>query len=246
MFFFLYCECLSNFAPDHSWTRPLPGESFPIHSVDVGLSSRSSQQHPLTPVPYRPSERGCSSLASVLVTFCTCPACRPLSSLPLFPESGFSRRVSAFHFFYRSLRPRRRPAISFTLRPFFLTHELAISLPAAIIHMPAADLSLLRSLPTHWHVRRLHLIRRHPHQPGFVDVGASGPLVGLVFAVVLRSSYGGPPCKLVPGSQPAERWLKLSMGTPLLLRLLERWLHSRISPTRFSAGLAALPGSVYL
>jgi membrane-associated protease RseP (regulator of RpoE activity) len=60
------------------------------------------------------------------------------------------------------------------------------------------------------------------------DVGASGPLVGFVFAVPALV-YGVLHAKLVPGlANPAHA--ELIYGTPLLLRLLDAVVHPGISP----------------
>jgi membrane-associated protease RseP (regulator of RpoE activity) len=60
------------------------------------------------------------------------------------------------------------------------------------------------------------------------DVGASGPLVGFVFAVPALV-YGVLHAKLVPGlADPAHS--ELIYGTPLLLRALDAILHPGISP----------------
>jgi membrane-associated protease RseP (regulator of RpoE activity) len=60
------------------------------------------------------------------------------------------------------------------------------------------------------------------------DVGASGPLVGFVFAVPALV-YGVLHAKLVPGlTDPANA--EVIYGTPLLLRLLDAVLHPGVSP----------------
>src|SRR5256884_1604892 len=59
-------------------------------------------------------------------------------------------------------------------------------------------------------------------------VGASGPIVGFVFAIPALV-YGVMHAKLVPGlANPAHA--ELIYGTPFLLRLLEAALHRGISP----------------
>src|SRR5947208_15972654 len=60
------------------------------------------------------------------------------------------------------------------------------------------------------------------------DVGASGPIVGFVFAIPALV-YGVMHAKLVPGlANPAHA--ELIYGTPFLLRLLEAAFHRGISP----------------
>jgi len=60
------------------------------------------------------------------------------------------------------------------------------------------------------------------------DVGASGPMVGFVFAIPALV-YGVMHAKLVPGlANPAHA--ELIYGTPLLLRLLEGAFHRGSSP----------------
>jgi membrane-associated protease RseP (regulator of RpoE activity) len=62
------------------------------------------------------------------------------------------------------------------------------------------------------------------------DVGASGPLVGFVFAVPALI-YGVMHAKIVPGIAVPSPHVDLVFGTPLLLRFVAALLHHGVAPT---------------
>ena len=186
-----------------------------------------------TPVPYRPS-RKMLILACILflLTLCTC-----LVAGTQFATAYAQNEAFSFDEFLRSFtlfckHPLGLAAglpFALTLLTILLTHELGHFFACRYHHI-RATYPFFVPFPNLNGTFGAFILIRSPilTNRALFDVGASGPLVGFVFAVPALV-YGVLHAKLVPGlADPANA--EVIYGTPLLLRLLDAVLHPGVSP----------------
>lgn len=185
------------------------------------------------PVPYRPS-RKMLILACVLflLTLCTCLVAGTQFATAYAQNEAFSfdEFLRSFTLFYKHpLGLAAGLPFALTLLTVLLTHELGHFFACRYHHI-RATYPFFVPFPNLNGTFGAFILIRSPilTNRALFDVGASGPLVGFVFAVPALV-YGVLHAKLVPGlADPANA--EVIYGTPLLLRLLDSLLHPGVSP----------------
>ncbi len=218
---------------DHFVTTPLPENPSPSIPVDVDWHSATPGSVRYTPVPYRPS-RKMLILACILffLTFCTCLVAGTQFATAYSQNQAFSfdEFLRSFTLFYKHpLGLAAGLPFAFTLLTILLTHELGHFFACRYHHI-RATYPFFVPFPNLNGTFGAFILIRSPilTNRALFDVGASGPLVGFVFALPALL-YGVLHAKLVPGlANPANA--EVIYGTPLLLRLLDALLHPGISP----------------
>jgi membrane-associated protease RseP (regulator of RpoE activity) len=186
-----------------------------------------------TPVHYRPS-RKTLILACILflLTLCTCLVAGTQFATAYDQNEAFSfdEFLRSFTFFYKHpLGLAAGLPFALTLLTILLTHELGHFFACRYHHI-RATYPFFVPFPNLNGTFGAFILIRSPilTNRALFDVGASGPLVGFVFAVPALV-YGVLHAKLVPGlADPANA--EVIYGTPLLLRLLDAVLHPGVSP----------------
>jgi membrane-associated protease RseP (regulator of RpoE activity) len=186
-----------------------------------------------TPVPYRPS-RKMLILACVLflLTLCTCLVAGTQFATAYAQNEAFSfdEFLRSFTLFYKHpLGLAAGLPFALTLLTILLTHELGHFFACRYHHI-RATYPFFVPFPNLNGTFGAFILIRSPilTNRALFDVGASGPLVGFVFAVPALV-YGVLHATLVPGlADPANA--EVIYGTPLLLRLLDAVLHPGVSP----------------
>jgi membrane-associated protease RseP (regulator of RpoE activity) len=222
-----------NLRADHFVTTPLPENSSTSPPVDVDWSSAPPDGLRYTPVAYRPS-RKMLFLACILflLTFCTCLVAGAQFAAAYSQNQAFSfdEFLRSFTLFYRQpLGLAAGLPFALTLLTILLTHELGHFFACRYHHI-RATYPFFVPFPNLTGTFGAFILIRSPilTNRALFDVGASGPLVGFVFAVPALV-YGVLHAKLVPGlANPANA--EVIYGTPLLLRVLDALLHPGISP----------------
>ncbi len=173
-------------------------------------------------------------LACILffLTLCTCLVAGTQFANAYAQNQAFSSDefLRSFTLFYKNpLGLAVGFPFAFTLLTILLTHELGHFFACRYHHI-RATYPFFVPFPNLTGTFGAFILIRSPIRTNraLFDVGASGPLVGFVFAVPALI-YGVLHAKLVPGlADPANA--ELIYGTPLLLRLLDALLHPGISP----------------
>ena len=173
-------------------------------------------------------------LACILffLTLCTCLVAGTQFATAYAQNQAFSSDefLRSFTFFYKNpLALAAGLPFALTLMTILLTHELGHFFACRYHHI-RATYPFFVPFPNLNGTFGAFILIRSPilTNRALFDVGASGPLVGFVFAVPALV-YGVLHAKLVPGlADPAHA--ELIYGTPLLLRLLDALLHPGISP----------------
>ena len=192
-----------------------------------------SREWRYVPVPSRPTTKSLI-LAGILffLTLCTCLVAGTQFAVAYAHDQAVSldELLRAFTLFYKN------PAGLATGLPFaatllgiLLAHELGHFFACRYHHL-RASYPFFIPFPNLVGTFGAFILIRSPMRTNraLFDVGASGPLVGFVFAVPALV-YGVLHAKLVPGlANPAHA--ELIYGTPLLLRLLDAVAHPGISP----------------
>jgi membrane-associated protease RseP (regulator of RpoE activity) len=186
-----------------------------------------------TPVLYRPS-RKMLILACILflLTLCTCLVAGTQFATAYAQNEAFSfdEFLRSFTLFYKHpLGLAAGLPFALTLLTILLTHELGHFFACRYHHI-RATYPFFVPFPNLNGTFGAFILIRSPilTNRALFDVGASGPLVGFVFAVPALV-YGVLHAKLVPGlADPANA--EVIYGTPLLLRLLDAVLHPGVSP----------------
>lgn len=167
-----------------------------------------------------------------LLTLCTCLVAGTQFATAYARNQAFSSDefLRSFTLFYKHpLGLAAGLPFALTLMTILLTHELGHFFACRYHHI-RATYPFFVPFPNLNGTFGAFILIRSPilTNRALLDVGASGPLVGFVFAVPALV-YGVLHAKLVPGlADPANA--ELIYGTPLLLRILEAILHPGISP----------------
>jgi membrane-associated protease RseP (regulator of RpoE activity) len=201
--------------------------------MNVDWRSASPGSVHYTPVPYRPS-RKMLILACILflLTLCTCLVAGTQFATAYAQNEAFSfdEFLRSFTLFYKHpLGLAAGLPFALTLLIILLTHELGHFFACRYHHI-RATYPFFVPFPNLNGTFGAFILIRSPilTNRALFDVGASGPLVGFVFAVPALV-YGVLHAKLVPGlADPANA--EVIYGTPLLLRLLDAVLHPGVSP----------------
>jgi membrane-associated protease RseP (regulator of RpoE activity) len=184
-------------------------------------------------IPPRPSVKSLVlAILLFLLTLCTCLVAGTQFAVAYTHNEAASLNefLRAFTLFYKN------PAGLLTGLPFaatllgiLLAHELGHFF-ACRYHRLRASYPFFIPFPNLAGTFGAFILIRSPMRTNraLFDVGASGPIVGFLFAIPALV-YGVLHAKLVPGlADPAHA--DLIYGTPPLLRLLEAVLHPGISP----------------
>jgi len=167
-----------------------------------------------------------------LLTLCTCLVAGAQFATAYAQNEAFSfdEFLRSFTLFYKHpLGLAAGLPFALTLLTILLTHELGHFFACRYHHI-RATYPFFVPFPNLNGTFGAFILIRSPilTNRALFDVGASGPLVGFVFAVPALV-YGVLHAKLVPGlADPANA--EVIYGTPLLLRLLEAVLHPGVSP----------------
>jgi membrane-associated protease RseP (regulator of RpoE activity) len=167
-----------------------------------------------------------------LLTLCTCLVAGTQFATAYAQNEAFSfdEFLRSFTLFYRHpLGLAAGLPFALTLLTILLTHELGHFFACRYHHF-RATYPFFVPFPNLNGTFGAFILIRSPilTNRALFDVGASGPLVGFVFAVPALV-YGVLHAKLVPGlADPANA--EVIYGTPLLLRLLDAVLHPGVSP----------------
>jgi len=167
-----------------------------------------------------------------LLTLCTCLVAGTQFATAYAQNEAFSfdEFLRSFTLFYKHpLGLAAGLPFALTLLTILLTHELGHFF-ACRYHLIRATYPFFVPFPNLNGTFGAFILIRSPilTNRALFDVGASGPLVGFVFAVPALV-YGVLHAKLVPGlADPANA--EVIYGTPLLLRLLDAVLHPGVSP----------------
>ncbi|HEY6945471.1 MAG TPA: site-2 protease family protein [Candidatus Acidoferrum sp.] len=214
-------------------TPPLP-EAPPSSVPDsVDWSSDLVRQWYYAQIPPHPSRKSLVlSVVLFLLTLCTCLVAGTQFAVAYSHNEAVSidELLRAFTLFYKN------PAGLLTGLPFaatllgiLLAHELGHFFACRYHHL-RASYPFFIPFPNLAGTFGAFILIRSPMRTNraLFDVGASGPIVGFVFAIPALV-YGVLHAKLVPGlANPAHA--ELIYGTPLLLRWLEAAFHPGISP----------------
>jgi membrane-associated protease RseP (regulator of RpoE activity) len=214
-------------------TTPPPENPPPSTPANVDWSAALPHGVRYTPVPYRPSGK-MLILACILflLTLCTCLLAGTQFANAYARNEAFSSDefLRSFNLFYKNpLGLAAGLPFALTLLTILLTHELGHFFACRYHHI-RATYPFFVPFPNLTGTFGAFILIRSPIRTNraLFDVGASGPLVGFVFAVPALV-YGVLHAKLVPGlADPANA--ELIYGTPLLLRLLDAVVHPGASP----------------
>src|SRR6266436_6327815 len=193
-------------------TTPPPENPPPSTPANVDWSAALPPGVRYTPVPYRPS-RKMLIVACILflLTLCTCLVAGTQFANAYARNEAFSSDefLRSFTLFYKNpLGLAAGLPFALTLLTILLTHELGHFFACRYHHI-RSTYPFFVPFPNLTGTFGAFILIRSPIRTNraLFDVGASGPLVGFVFAV------------------PA-----LIYGTPLLLRLLDAVVHPATSP----------------
>lgn len=214
-------------------TPPLPEAPPSAIPANVDWSSDLVRQWYDAQIPPRPSVKSLV-LAAVLffLTLCTCLVAGTQFAVAYAHNEAVSidELLRAFTLFYKD------PAGLLTGLPFaatllgiLLAHELGHFFACRYHHL-RASYPFFIPFPNLAGTFGAFILIRSPMRTNraLFDVGASGPIVGFIFAIPALL-YGVLHAKFVPGlANPAHA--ELIYGTPPLLRLFEAAFHPGISP----------------
>ena len=201
--------------------------------ANVDWSSDLVQQWYSAQIPPRPTLKSLILAALLfLLTLCTCL----VAGTQFAVAYGHNEAVSINEFFRAFTLFYKNPAGLFTGLPFaatllgiLLAHELGHFFACRYHHL-RASYPFFIPFPNLAGTFGAFILIRSPMRTNraLFDVGASGPIVGFLFAIPALV-YGVLHAKLVPGlTNPADA--ELIYGTPLLLRLLDAAFHPGVSP----------------
>jgi membrane-associated protease RseP (regulator of RpoE activity) len=168
-----------------------------------------------------------------LLTFCTCLVSGTQFAIAYARNEAFSfdEFLRSFSLFYKHpLGLAAGLPFALTLLTILLAHELGHFFACRYHHI-RATYPFFVPFPNLNGTFGAFILIRSPilTNRALFDVGASGPLVGFLFAVPALV-YGVLHAKLVPGlANPAHA--EVIYGTPLLLRLLDALFHPGVSPS---------------
>lgn len=212
---------------------PLPESPSAYPPASVDWRTNPVGPPPLAPVPHRPSTKTLI-LAGVLffLTLCTCLVAGTQFAIAFLNNqaASFDEFASALTFAYKS--PATLAAglpFAFTLLTILLAHELGHFFACRHHHI-RSSYPFFIPFPSLIGTFGAFILIRSPIRTAraLFDVGASGPLVGFVFAVPALV-YGVLHAKVIPTLTNANS-ADIIFGTPLLLRSLSALLRPGISP----------------
>lgn len=186
-------------------------------------------------VPPRPSTRSLViAIALFLLTLCTCLAAGTqfAAAYANHQAASFDEFVRAFTLFYKN--PAALLAglpFAVTLLTILLAHELGHFFACRYHHIHSSYPFFI-PFPSLIGTFGAFILMRSPIRTtrALFDVGASGPLVGFVFAVPALV-YGVLHSSVVPSlAHPDPAQTDVIFGVPLLLRLLNSLFHPGVNP----------------
>ena len=209
-------------------TPPIPEN--PPASIPVNIDWRAvplGEWHH-APVPHRPSTRSLIlAVVLLLAALCTCLVAGTQFAIAYAHNRAVSidELLKAFTLFYKN--PAGLAAglpFALTLLGILLAHELGHFFACRHHHI-RSSYPFFIPFPSLIGTFGAFILIRSPIRTNraLFDVGASGPLVGFVFAVPALL-YGVLHAKIVPGLNVAAD-ADVIFGTPLLLRFLENVVH---------------------
>jgi membrane-associated protease RseP (regulator of RpoE activity) len=215
-------------------TTPLPENPPPSPPLVMDSHPALPDSVRYTRVPRHPS-RKTLILACILflLTFCTCLVAGTQFATAYAQNQAFSfdEFLRSFTLFYRHpLGLAAGLPFALTLLTILLAHELGHFFACRYHHI-RATYPFFVPFPNLNGTFGAFILIRSPilTNRALFDVGASGPLVGFLFAVPALV-YGVLHAKLVPGlANPANA--EVVYGTPLLLGLLDAFFHAGVSPS---------------
>ena len=214
-------------------TPPPPEKPFPPVPAHYDWRAAAFQERYYEPIPYRPPVRSLVLASTLfLLTLCTSLVTGTQFAMAYAHDQAvsFDELLRAFTLFYKN--PAALAAglpFAGTLLGILLAHELGHFFACRYHHL-RASYPFFIPFPNLFGTFGAFILIRSPMRTNraLFDVGASGPLVGFVFAVPALV-YGVLHAKIVPGlANPAQA--ELIYGTPLLLRLAEAVGRPGISP----------------
>lgn len=216
-------------------TPPPPLPEAPTSSLPASLDWNNElvRQWYNAQIPPRPSRKSLVlAVVLFLLTLCTCLVAGTHFAVAYAHNEAVSidELKHAFTLFYKN--PSGLLAglpFAATLLGILLAHELGHFF-ACRYHRLRSSYPFFIPFPNLAGTFGAFILIRSPMRTNraLFDVGASGPIVGFVFAIPALI-YGVLHAKVVPGlANPAHA--ELIYGTPLLLRLLEAVFHPRVSP----------------
>jgi membrane-associated protease RseP (regulator of RpoE activity) len=216
-------------------TTPPPENFPPSIPINIDWRAAPSGEWQYVPVPRRPSTKSLV-LAGVLflLTLCTCLVAGTQFAIAYANNqaASYDEFVHAFTLFYKS--PAALAAgipFALTLLTILLAHELGHFFACRHHHI-RATYPFFIPFPSLIGTFGAFILIRSPIRTAraLFDVGASGPLVGFVFAIPALA-YGVLHSKIVPGLADTTRPdVDFVFGVPLLLRAFAAWLRPGVSP----------------
>jgi hypothetical protein len=215
-----------------SLTSPAPENpptSIPVH---IHWSAPPPYLHQYTRVPPHPSVRSLVLAAFLFVlALCTCLVAGTQFAIAYRHNKAvsFDELFRAFQLFYKNpLALAAGIPFAITLLAILLAHELGHFFACRHHHI-RSSYPFFIPFPSLIGTFGAFILIRSPIRTNraLFDVGASGPLVGFVFAVPALL-YGVLHAKIVPGL-PSFAHDDVIFGTPLLLRFLENLVHPGVS-----------------
>lgn len=213
-------------------TPPTPEN--PPSSIPVNIDWRSAPlgEWYYAPVPHRPSRRSLVlAVFLFLLTLCTCLVAGTQFATAYAHNQSVSidELLRAFTLFYKN--PAGLAAglpFALTLMGILLAHELGHFFACRYHHI-RSSYPFFIPFPSLIGTFGAFILIRSPIRTNraLFDVGASGPLVGFVFAVPALL-YGVLHARIVPGLNVGAD-ADVIFGTPLLLRFLENLLHPGVA-----------------
>ena len=231
----LYYQCRAQSPRNIFVTRPPPVPEHPPSTIPANADWGSDplRQWYYAQIPPRPSVKSLVlAVFLFLLPLGTCLVAGTQFAVAYSHNEAVSidELLRAFTLFYKHPRGLL-PGLPFaaTLLGILLAHELGRLFGCRYHHLHASYTFFI-PFPNLAGTFGAFILIRSPMRTNraLFDVGASGPIVGFVFAIPALV-YGVMHAKLVPGlANPAHA--ELIYGTPLLLQLLEAGFHRGISP----------------
>ena len=208
-------------------TPPLPETSSSI-PIDIDWRAIPLGYRPDAPISRYPSPKSLIFAGVLfLLTLCTCLVAGTQFAIAYAQNQAvsFDKLFSAFKLLYKD--PASLAAglpFALTLLTILLAHELGHFFACRHHHIRSSYPFFL-PFPSLIGTFGAFILIRSPIRTNraLFDVGASGPLVGFIFAVPALV-YGVLHAKIVPGLANSPN-AEVAFGTPLLLRFLEMILH---------------------
>lgn len=213
-------------------TPPTPENPPTTIPVNIDWRAAPTGEWQYAPVPHRPSVRSLVlAVVLFLLALCTCLVAGTQFAAAYAHNQAVSidELLRAFTLLYKN--PAGLAAglpFALTLMGILLAHELGHFFACRHHHI-RSSYPFFIPFPSLIGTFGAFILIRSPIRTNraLFDVGASGPLVGFVFAVPALL-YGVVHARMVPGLNVAAN-ADVIFGTPLLLRFLESFLHPGIA-----------------